>query len=179
MKPTSADRARSRGFTLLELTVAITLFALIIVYVLADREKSIGLSADARIIQTVEYLAAAKMDEIRNDPDRLGDSDGGDFDDLKTDAQSYDDYSWEVAIERVVVAGKSEDRDDSYLYEADEEAEAPTNGEGKEIGPRYVRRATLTVRYEPGGDERADLSVVIRTFLPPEQENETAGGEEQ
>ncbi len=179
MKPTSAEPAGVRGFTLLELTVAITLFALIIVYVLADREKSIGLSADAKIIQTVEYLAAAKMDEIRNDPDRLGDSDGGDFDDLKTDAQSYDDFSWEVTLERVVVAGKSEDRDDTYLYEADEEEEAPTTAEGKEIGPRYVRRATLTVRYEPGGDERADLSVVIRTYLPPEREDENEGGTDQ
>jgi prepilin-type N-terminal cleavage/methylation domain-containing protein len=62
-------RAPEGGFTLLELVAALALFAIIIIQVLADREFSIEISGNARVIQTVRYLAAAKMDEIVNFPE--------------------------------------------------------------------------------------------------------------
>jgi prepilin-type N-terminal cleavage/methylation domain-containing protein len=169
MKATSA---RNQGFTLLELVAAISLFALIIVYVLADREDSLRLSADAKIIQTVQYLAAAKIDEIRHDPESFGDSEGGDFSDLENDWQKFPEFSWELAVDRVAVIGKTEERGDSYLFTDDEEAEPPTDAEGKDLPTRYVRRATLTIRFQTDGEERSDLDVVIKTYLPPLKDDE-------
>jgi prepilin-type N-terminal cleavage/methylation domain-containing protein len=160
------------GFTLLELVAAITLFALIIVYVLADREDSLRMSADARIIQTVQYLAGAKIDEIRHDPDAYSESEGGDFEELENDWQKFTDYTWELQIERVVVVGKSDDGDATYLFPDDEEEVAPEAAEGRKLTTRLLRRLTLTVRYEPGGEDRTDLDVIIRTFLPPSADDE-------
>ena len=160
------------GFTLLELVAAITLFALIIVYVLADREDSLRMSADAKIIQTVQYLASEKIDEIRHDPDAYGESEGGDFEDLENDWQKFTDYSWELQVERVVVVGKSDDRDATYLFPDDEDEVAPDAAEGKKLATRFLRRLTLTVRYEAGGEDRTDLDVIIKTFLPPSADDE-------
>ncbi|MCU0727784.1 MAG: prepilin-type N-terminal cleavage/methylation domain-containing protein [Planctomycetes bacterium] len=176
MNPTSGESRRPRsaaaGFTLLELVAAISLFALIIVYVLADREDSIRMSADARLIQTVQYLAAAKIDEIRHDPDAYGESEGGDFEDLENDWQKFTDFSWELETERVVVIGKSDDRDATHLFPEDEDEEVPEAGEGRKVSTRFLRRITFTVRYTPEGEVRDDLGLVIRTFLPPAAEDE-------
>ncbi len=165
---------RQAGFTLLEIVVALALFAFIVVEVLADREKSIGMSADARIIQTVRYLAMSKIDEIRHDPEALGEGDQGDFSDLNDDGQDFSNFLWEAKVERVVAVGVSEE-DDPYLFEEDDGAEPPLDSEGKPLPPRYVRRLTLVVTFEPAGQARPDLSLAVTTYLPPAPEDEEQG----
>jgi len=165
-------RGAQEGFTLLELVIAITLFAFIIVQVLADREKSIAMSGEARIIQTVRYLAASKIDEVRYDPERYGESDSGDFTDLDPDEPTYADYSWDLEIKKVVAVGTSEDSDTNYMFEDDEDVEPATDSEGNPLEPRYVRKVTLTVNYAPGGEVRPELSIRIVTYIPPGPEDE-------
>jgi hypothetical protein len=178
MSSSSADpraSARELGFTLLELVVALVLFAFIVVEVLADRETSIKMSADARIIQTVRYLAAAKIDEIRHDPERFGESDSDDFSYLndQTQTQDFSPYTWELELERLVVVGSSEESDEEYLFEEDEDQDPVQTQDGSPVKPRYVRRLTLIVRFEPAGaDAREDLSIKIVTYIPDSEEEQ-------
>ena len=161
------------GFTLLELVVALVLFAFIVVEVLADRETSIRMSADARVIQTVRYLAAAKIDEIRHDPERFGESDSDDFSELndETQAQDFSAYTWELEVERMVVVGASDDSDDNFLFEEDEDEDPAQTQGGDPVQPRYVRRLTLVVRFEPeGGEARPELNIKIVTYIPDSEE---------
>jgi prepilin-type N-terminal cleavage/methylation domain-containing protein len=167
-----ARREGESGFTLLELVIAITLFAFIIVQVLADREDSIQMSADARVIQTVRYLALSKIDEIRYDPEHFGESNSGDFVELDEDDPFLENFTWELEMKKVVAVGSSEDSGDSYLFEEDEDSDPVTTSDGNTVEPRYVRQLTLTVRYEPGGEPQPDLSIRIVTYLPPGQEDE-------
>jgi hypothetical protein len=152
--------------------VAITLFAFIVIEVLADRETSIEMSANARVIQTVRYLALAKIDEIRHDPEQFGESDNGNFLDLDPDEARYEAYTWELEIKRVVAVGGSEDTSEDYLFEDDEDNDPVAGPDGNPIDPRYVRKLTLTVRYEPQGEPRPELSIKIVTFIPPDPEEE-------
>jgi len=170
--PTTRGGGREGGFTLLELVVAITLFAFIIVQVLADREDSIAMSGEAKVIQTVRYLALSKIDEVRYDPERFGEGDSGDFTDLDPDERSYEDYTWDLEIKKVVAVGASEDSGESYLFEDDEDTDPVTDSEGNPVEPRYVRKMILTVSYAPRGEVQADLSIRIVTYLPPGPEDE-------
>lgn len=166
----SADR--QTGFTLLELVVALSLFAIIVINVLADREKSIHMAADARVVQTVRYLAQSKVDEIKHDPEEYGDADSGDFEDLNTDWQDFTGYTWESKLERIVVVGSGEDSSDDYLFPEDEEEDGPVGDDGQALPARYVRRLTVTIRFEPDGLPRPDLSIRVVTFIPDAPEEE-------
>jgi len=168
----SSSAKANAGFTLLELVVAITLFAFIIVHVLADREDSIKMSGEAKVIQTVRFLALAKIDEVRYDPERFGEGDSGDFTEFDPDEPVYENYTWEVEIKKVVAVGASEDSGESYLFEDDEDSDPLTDSEGDPVAARYVRKMTLTVNYAPKGDIQPDLSVRIVTYLPPGPEDE-------
>ena len=161
------------GFTLLEIVAALALFAFIVIEVLADREASIHLSGDARVIQTVRYLAAAKMDEVANFPDRFDDSQSGAFDDLDEEApyQDFSSYTWDLEVERVLAIGAG-DGDAEKLFEGDDTESYPTDTEGNDLQSRYVRRVVLTVRFEPNGEFQPELSVKLQTFLPDLVEDE-------
>ena len=152
-----------------------TLFAIIVIEVLADREKSLEISADARVIQTVRYLAAAKMDDILREPDEYDENDSGTFDDIDEEAdwQNFEAYSWELTIREVVVVGDRGDSESDFLFNEDEDQEFPTGDDGAAFAPRMVREVELTVRFEPDGVFRPDLSLKIRTFIPPEEAEET------
>lgn len=166
-------RHRESGFTLLELVAALALFAFIIIEILADREDSIELSADARVIQTVRYLAAAKMDEIANFPDKFEESQSGAFDELdeKAPYQDFSSYSWELEVERVLAVG-SGDSDAERLFDDEDEGDFPTDAEGNDLQARYVRRIVLTVRFEPNGEFNPELSVKLQTYLPDLEEDQ-------
>jgi len=170
----SSDRrgVAEAGFTLLELVVAITIFAFIIVQVLADREESIAMSGRARVIQTVRLLALAKIDEVRYDPERYGEGDSGDFTDLYPDERFYENFTWDLEIKKVVAVGSGEDSGDSYLFEDDEDADPLSDADGNPVEPRYVRKMTLTVSYAPKGEVQPDLSIQVITYLPPGPEDE-------
>jgi len=166
-------RHRESGFTLLELVAALALFAFIILEILADREDSIHMSGDARVIQTVRYLAAAKMDEIANFPDLFDDSQSGGFDELDEEApyQDFSSYSWDLEVERVLAVGAG-DGDGERLFEDEDSEDMPTDAEGNDLPARYVRRIILTVRFEPNGEFKPDLSVKLQTYLPDPEQNE-------
>jgi prepilin-type N-terminal cleavage/methylation domain-containing protein len=170
----SSNSGRSQaGFTLLELVIAITMFAFIVVEVLADREASILLSGDARVVQTVRYLAQSKIDEIKFKADDYGERDGGDFADLDPEnPEKFRNYTWELEIKRVIAVGSSEDGNDEYLFSDDEGSEPTQGSDGEPVAPRYVRRLTLTVAYEPEGEVRGDLSIRIVTYIPDNPEEE-------
>ena len=163
---------RRAGFTLLELVAAMALFSFIVVMVLADREKSIEMSGDARIMQTVRNLAAAKIDQIRHDPAQFDEGDQGDFEDYGSDWQDFSAYTWELEIEEVIAAGSSDEAEADYLFSEDDDEDAPVDKDGEALDPRYVRKLTFTVRFEPEGDYRPELSLKIVTFLPPEEKAE-------
>ena len=172
MPYTSTDR--SGGFTLLELVIALVLFSFIIVEVLADRQTSLIMSADAKTMQTVRYLAQSKIDEVRYNPDKFGERDEGTFEDLNTEWQTFEHFVWEVEITRVVVIGQGDQLDDEHLFEdqADDLSEPPEDAEGNPVSPRYVRRLTLTVRFLVDHEPKPELSIRIVTYIPPGPEEE-------
>jgi hypothetical protein len=79
-----------------------------------------------------------------------------------------------VQIDRILAVGAGESGDDP-LFPDDEDEYWPQTGDGNDLKPRYVRRIILTIRFEPGGELRPDLSMKLRTFVPnetPEEEVE-------
>lgn len=161
---------KESGFTLLELVIALVLFAFIVIEVLADRQDSLILSANAKTKQTLNYLAQSKVDQIRYDPEQFAESDSGNFEELNSDFQSFDEFTWELELKRVVVIGSSDETDDEFLYAEDEDNqdEPLQDAQGNNVPPRYVRRLTLTVRFEPG----TVRPVEIVTYIPPVPDEE-------
>jgi general secretion pathway protein I len=81
-----------RGFTLLEVMIAMAILAITLVVVFQSQSQSISMAGRARFETTASLLAQSKMAEIEaTDPENVV-SDSGDFDD------EFPDYSWRVDV---------------------------------------------------------------------------------
>lgn len=83
----------NRGFTLLEVMIAMAILAIALVAVYRSQSQSISMAGDSRFLTTASLLAQSRMAELDSaDPAGIR-SEGGDF------GKDFPDYKWEVEIE--------------------------------------------------------------------------------
>ena len=86
-----------RGFTLLEVMVALAIMAIALTAVLGSQSQGVSLAIEAKFNTTAALLARSKMAEIRlKKPDDLI-SDSGDF------GEDFSGYTWQVTVNRVAL----------------------------------------------------------------------------
>ena len=86
-----------RGFTLLEVMVALAIIAIALTAVLGMQSQSLSLAGEAKFGTTASLLAQAKIAEIETlNPEDLV-SGSGDFGD------NFDGYSWQTEVNDIVL----------------------------------------------------------------------------
>ena len=102
---------RNRGFTLLEVMVAVALLAVALVTLLGSQSQSVSYANSAKFETMAALLAQAKMSEILiQDAESLS-SDSGVFSD------EYPGYAWEATVNDVSIEGLGAISD--YLKQVD------------------------------------------------------------
>src|SRR4051812_15628752 len=97
----SSARARSAGFTLLEVMLAIAIMAISLVVIVRITSMNVRAAAHARMVTTATFLARGKLAAVEDDIISLGftdtdQEDAGDFSD-----ENYGKVRWSSLIERV------------------------------------------------------------------------------
>ena len=87
---------KKRGFTLLEIMVAISLIAIVLVTVLKLNIQTISMSNYAKFYATAPLLAQNKIDEIAMESSYEQISDSGNF------KEEFPGYAWRISIEDVL-----------------------------------------------------------------------------
>ena len=101
----------NRGFTLLEVMIAVALIAIALVTLLGSQSQSVSFANTAKFETMAALLAQSKMSEITiQHADSLS-SDRGDFGD------DYPGYAWEATVSDVSIEGM--DTISNYLKQID------------------------------------------------------------
>ena len=87
------------GFTLLEVLVALSIIAIVLVAALRLQGQSVTMNETARFYAAAPFLAQQKMAEVRFDPQRFMGSESGRF-----EQSSPPDLDWQVALEPVEIS---------------------------------------------------------------------------
>ena len=93
--PINSARKDRRGFTLLEVMVAVAIVAIALSAVYKLYSQAFDMNQSARFYTTATLLAESKLAELANRPPSDLGSDAGGFED------DYSDYSWQVAVTEV------------------------------------------------------------------------------
>ena len=89
----------ARGFTLLEVMIAIAIIAIALVAVLGSQSQSLSLASEAKFNTTAALLAQGKIAEIETESVEDLSSDSGDF------GEDFPNYHWEYTVSSLSVAG--------------------------------------------------------------------------
>lgn len=101
----------NKGFTLLEVMIAVALIAIALTTLLGSQSQSVSFANSAKFETMAALLAQSKMSEITvQEPDELT-NDSGDFGD------DYPGYAWEVNVSDIAIAGM--DNISDYLKQVD------------------------------------------------------------
>jgi len=84
-----------RGFTLLEVMVALSIIAIVLVSVYKMHAQTVSMNNEVRFYATAPMLAQIKMAEIESESLKDIGDDSGDFGD------EFPDYRWNIAIDDV------------------------------------------------------------------------------
>jgi general secretion pathway protein I len=89
------ERDQKRGFTLLEVMVALSIIAIVLVSVYRMHAQTVSMNNEVRFYSTAPMLAQIKMAEIESESlEDIGD-DSGDYGD------EFPDYRWNIVIDDV------------------------------------------------------------------------------
>ena len=89
------ERDRKKGFTLLEVMVALSIIAIVLVSVYRMHAQTVSMNNEVRFYATAPMLAQIKMAEIESKSlEDIGD-DSGDYGD------EFPDYRWNIVIDDV------------------------------------------------------------------------------
>ena len=103
--------SHNRGFSLLEVMIAVALIAIALVTLLGSQSQSVSFANSAKFETMAALLAQGKMSEITiQDADSLS-SDSGNFGD------DYPGYAWEATVSDVSIEGI--DAISNYLKQID------------------------------------------------------------
>ncbi len=101
----------NKGFTLLEVMIAVALIAIALSTLLGSQSQSVSFANSAKFETMAALLGQSKMSEITvQEPDELT-NDSGDFGD------DYPGYAWEVNVSDIVIPGM--DNISDYLKQVD------------------------------------------------------------
>ena len=104
-------KAGNKGFTLLEVMVAVALIAIALTTLLGSQSQSVSFANSAKFETMAALLAQSKMSELAlRDADELSD-DSGDFGD------DYPGYAWDVTVSDISIPGI--DAISDYLKQVD------------------------------------------------------------
>jgi general secretion pathway protein I len=84
-----------RGFTLLEVMVALSIIAIVLVSVYRMHAQTVSMNNEVRFYATAPMLAQIKMAEIESESQKNIGDDSGDFGD------EFPDYRWNIVIDDV------------------------------------------------------------------------------
>lgn len=100
-----------RGFTLLEVMIAVALIAIALVTLLGSQSQSVFFANSAKFETMASLLAQSKMSEITIQAADSLSSDSGDF------GEDYPGYAWEATVSDVSIEGL--DAISDYLKQID------------------------------------------------------------
>ena len=101
----------NKGFTLLEVMIAVALLAIALTTLLGSQSQSVSFANSAKFETMAALLAQSKMSEIAvQDKDELN-SGSGDF------GEDYPGYAWEVTVSDISIEGVENISD--YLKQVD------------------------------------------------------------
>ena len=90
------------GFTLLEVMIAVTIIAIVLVAVFGSQSQSLSLANDAKFNTTAALLAQRKMAEVEIGNFQDLSSSSGDF------GEDFPEYQWELTVSEVPLPGTGE-----------------------------------------------------------------------
>ena len=90
---------RDRGFTLLEVMIAVAIIGIALVAVLGSQSQSLSLASEAKFNTTAALLAQGKIAEIETESTENLASDSGDF------GGDFPNYHWEYTVSGLSAAG--------------------------------------------------------------------------
>lgn len=156
---------RERGFTLLELLLALAIFGLLLTMsagVLVDATDQVAIG---RRSLELRYLAESKLGEIEVFEEEFDEILEGDFRDR---GEEFEGYEWSLDIRDVTVFGISNDENAPYYWPEDETAAEEDEESGQQQqqqGETQIVRE-LRLRVSAPDDEGATDFIEIVTLLP-------------
>jgi general secretion pathway protein I len=87
------------GFTLLEVMIAVTIIAIVLVAIFESQSQSISLANDAKFNTTAALLAQRKMAEVETENSLDVRATSGDF------GEDFPEYQWELNISELPLSG--------------------------------------------------------------------------
>jgi general secretion pathway protein I len=85
-------RTEDKGFTLMEVMIAMAILAIALVSIFQLQSQSISMATDSRFMTTAALLAQSKMVEVEARPSLSSQSESGDF------GTDYPQYTWQLQI---------------------------------------------------------------------------------
>jgi general secretion pathway protein I len=82
----------TKGFTLLEVMIAMSILAIALVAVFQSQSQSLSLAGEGRFLTTASLLAQGKMAEIDGMNQKVISSSSGDF------GNDFSDYTWRIEV---------------------------------------------------------------------------------
>ena len=173
-------RRRQHGFTLLEILVAIAIFAFVAGAAMQTMSSADYMAVSGKRARELRMLAERKLGEILTFEQHFDDNMDGDLgDDYPEYGTKFRDWKWQLEIRDVTVFGIATQEDAQYLFGAptDEEKAAAatpapgTSGGAAQPGQPAKKGETqqireLTLRVTSPADEGAADSVQLITFAP-------------
>ena len=85
-------REKGKGFTLMEVMVAMAIMAIALVSIFQLQSQSISMTTDSRFMTTAALLAQSKMVEVETMSSLSNQSEDGDF------GADYPQYTWHLSV---------------------------------------------------------------------------------
>lgn len=182
-RPPSGARRASGGFTLLEITVAMLIFFLIVTFAFWSMSDAVDQALAAEQARRLRMLADRKLGEVavfEQEFDPAGGADEGDFDDLPDELRDlYEGWTWEIEVRDVTVFGLQKDQNAPYLFpdsvpSTEETAAGGTgtssgtsSGSSKKGETQLLRELRLRVAAPASEDGGEGDAIEVVTYLPP------------
>jgi len=92
VKDGGMTRNKAKGFTLMEVMIAMAILAIALVAIFQLQSQSISMATDSRFMTTAALLAQSKMVEVETASSLSNKSENGDF------GSDYPQYAWHLEI---------------------------------------------------------------------------------
>lgn len=168
----AAERVRQAGFTLLEVVVAILLFAMMGVMILGGHSKAARTLERAQTARAMAELLSLRLNLVALQPEEYEDGDRGEFpaagastrlvNEEEIFGDRYAGYTWELEKVETIGAGATgsvsiEGGEPRNMLFAEEGSSAAEGEEEQEVGAEEVDRMLfLRVTVYPPGYEEGD-----------------------